>query len=231
MYKLQLLLKLKDKKGQVGLVLSLYGQQAWVAEYNEGTVKVATRDARALDIAPVLDVPELDVVLELGLPESSGFDALVDRAAGLFPAFRDLVDPEKSVAIVGQEHVLVPGEGAFQLFRCFGRKKGIPLQQFKDHFLNIHSQFGIGLPDRPGYRQLHQDEAATTRLREITGFTNEEIDGVAQLFFHGPESWKALGTQPPERGQAASVDGGLFIDPDTRRASIATIVLNAGPIA
>jgi hypothetical protein len=227
--KLQLLFALNDKHDQTQLARDLFAQSAWVEEHNEGTVRVAVRNDRAREVAPVMDVPELDAVLELGLPDTAEFAVLVDRVESLLSVFQGRVDPLRSVAIVGQEHVLVSGEGPFQLFRCFGKRNDISLQRFKDHFLNIHSQFGVGLPGRPPYRQLHRDEAATARLRELTGFTNQPIDGIAQLMFYGPEAMSSLGGDP-ERAKATSDDGALFIDADTRRTSVAAVILTGGPI-
>jgi hypothetical protein len=177
----------------------------------------------------VIDVPELDLGLELGLPDEASFDPLIERIDTVLSKIRDLVDAERSVAIAGPEYVLVTGDGPFQLYRCFGKRDDIGLDQFKSHFLNIHSQFGIVLPGRPPYRQLHRDEAATEQLRVITGFTHQPIDGVAQLLFYGPEAFAGLGADP-ERAKATSADGDLFINADTRRATIASVVLTGGPI-
>ena len=229
MNKALLLLGLKDPADLGHAARKLYSNASWVDHYLAGTVRLVVRDERAHEVAPVIDVPELDLGLELGLPEEAGVDPLIERLGHIFDDIRELVDVERSIAIVGQEHVLVTGEGPFQLYRCFGKRDDISLEQFKSHFLNVHSQFGIGLPGRPPYRQLHRDEAATERLREITGFTHQPIDGVAQLLFYGPEAFAALGSDP-ERGKATSEDGALFIDADTRRATIASVVLTGGPI-
>lgn len=229
MNKALILLKLIELESLQEMTRLLYRQAAWVDSHPEGSVRVVARDARAHEVVPVLDVPELEVALELGLPTDAPFDPMIDHIESLMPSLAGKIDPSRSIAIAGPEHVLVTGDGPFQLYRCFGRRSDISLQRFRDHFLNIHSQFGKDLAGRPPYRQLHRDEVATERLRAVTGFDSEPIDGVAQLFFYGPEAFNSLGGTP-ERAKEMADDSALFIDPDTRRATIATVVLAGGPI-
>lgn len=229
MKKALILLGLRNQDTRSDVARRLYAQASWVNHHPGGTVRLVVRDERAHEVAPVLDVPELDLGLELGLRDDASYSLLVDQLSASVNEIRDDIDAERSIAIVGQEHVLVTGDGPFQLYRCFGKLADISLEQFKDHFLNIHSQFGTDLPGRLPYRQLHRDEDATERLRTETGFTHQPIDGVAQLLFYGPEAFAGLGGDPV-RAKAASDDGGLFIDADTRRATIASVVLTGGPI-
>jgi hypothetical protein len=227
---LHLLLALKDRQQLTALGRQLYGQARVVLEHPGATVRLALRDDLAREAAPFADVTEYDLALEIGVPDEERFDFLIEQAAAVTPVIAPYIDPANSVAIAGQQHMLVPGEGTFQLFRSFGRRPELTQEQFNSHFINIHSQFGIDLPGKPGYRQLHRDPAATSQIREVTGLTQvDNIDGVAQLLFASKEIIAGLG-ENRERGEAAAKDGGLFIDPDTRRTCTAHLVLVAGPI-
>ena|GEM_PF-6000125 len=231
MKNLHLLLRLNNQQDLETLGRDLYrlASEA-VAAHPGASTRLGLRDDLAREAAPYADVPEYDLALEFSVPESESFDFLVEQAKAVTPVIQPFIDPANSVAIAGKQNFLVPGEGQFQLFRSFGRLPELSQEQFNSHFINIHSQFGIGLPGDPGYRQLHRDPEATSQIREITGLTIvDNIDGVAQLLFASKDIIAGLGGNR-ERGEAAAKDGGLFIQRDSRRTITSRLVLVAGPL-
>jgi hypothetical protein len=176
-----------------------------------------------------MGVPEFDAVLELAVPDEAGPEPLIARAAALGPAITPLIDRARSAAVLGREIVIVPGEGELQLYRCMSRKDGLTLEQFSDHWLNIHAEFGRAVPGKPGYRQLHRDPAAQTAAAAAAGVAIDTVDGVATLHMPGPVAVALLGSDP-EQAKATAADGALFVDRTKAMGMIARVVVAAGPL-
>ncbi|MEJ7837756.1 MAG: hypothetical protein WKF81_03015 [Thermomicrobiales bacterium] len=82
---------------------------------------------------------------------------------------------------------------------------------------------------RPPYRQLHRDEAASDRLRTGTGYITHKIDGLAILRLYGADTLARL-SMGSEHAAAAGADSALFIDLSTHHTTFASLVLSAGPL-
>jgi hypothetical protein len=211
------------------LTTILLDQFPFIRPQTGGTYRLALRDAASRAVSPDMGVPEFDAVLELGVPDTAGNEPLVAAAARLGPALAPRIDGERSAVVLGQEVVIVPGEGEFELFRCMSRKADLTLEQFSDHWLNIHSQFGRIVPGHPGYRQLHRDPAAQTAAARAAGIRIDSVDGVATLLMLDAPSVGLLGSDP-EQAQATAADGALFVDRTKAMGMIARVVVVAGPL-
>ena len=229
MRKLQLMLAAGPGGDARRLAYVLLDEVGFVKRYPGGTFRLALRDEAARAAYPHMGVPEFAAVLELGVPEGTGDAPLVARAAALGPLVAPLIDGAGSVALLGDEDVIVPGEGGFQLFRCMTRKEGLTLEQFSDHWRNIHAEFGRKVPGRPGYRQLHRDPAATSAAAKAAGVAVDTVDGDAQLLFADERAVALMGTDP-EQAKATAADGALFVDRSKAMGMIAHVVATAGPL-
>ncbi|HET8521685.1 MAG TPA: EthD domain-containing protein [Thermomicrobiales bacterium] len=228
MRKVQLLLAAGDGATD-GLTDLLLDQFSFVREQPGGIYRLALRDAASRAVSPDMGVPEFDAVLELGVPDTAGDEPLLAAAARLGPQFAPLIDGARSAIVLGQEIEIVPGEGEFELFRCMSRKPGLTLEQFSDHWLTIHSQFGRAVPGHPGYRQLHRDPDAQTAAGKAAGIAIDTVDGVATLHMAGTASVGLLGSDP-EQAKATAADGALFVDRSKAMGMIARVVVVAGPL-
>jgi hypothetical protein len=228
--KLQLLLARTDGADADRLADVLLDQFSFVRAQRGGTYRLALRDAASRAVSPDMGVPEFDAVLEFGVADEAGDGPLIERATALGPVLATLIDGARSAAVLGRELQIVAGEGEFELFRCMSRKEGLTLEQFSDHWLNIHAEFGRRVPGKPGYRQLHRDPDAQAAAAQAAGVAIDTVDGVATLHFAGPETIALLGSDP-EQARATAADGALFVDRSKAMGMIARLVVIAGPLA
>lgn len=229
MQRLQLLLATRSEKDKSALADLLLDEFSFIREHPGGTYRLALRDATSRAVMPTMGVPEFEVVLELGVPDEAGTAPLVARAAALGPKIAPYIEGARSAAVLGQAYDIVPGEGVFELFRCMSRKNTHTLEQFSDHWLHIHSEFGKTVPGRPGYGQLHRNPAAQTAAAQAAGVAIDTVDGVATLLMPDEHAVSLLGSNP-EHGQATAADGALFVDRTKAMGMISRVVVAAGPL-
>jgi hypothetical protein len=229
MLRLQLLLATRSEKDQAALTNVLLDEFSFIREHQGGTYRLALREAISRAVMPTMGVPEFEAVIELGVPDEAGSDPLVARAAALGPKIAPYIDGERSAAVLGRGIDIVPGEGVFELFRCMSRKDTHTLEQFSDHWLHIHSEFGRTVPGRPGYGQLHRDPGPQTAAARAAGVAIDTVDGVATLLMPDEHAVFLLGSDP-EHGKATAADGALFVDRTKAMGMIARVVVVAGPL-
>jgi hypothetical protein len=229
MRKLQLLLARAGGSPGDALTRLLLDEFSFIQERSGGTYRLALRDAASRAVSPDMGVPEFDAVLELGVPDEAGDEPLIARAAALGPKLAPLIDGARSAVVLGREIEIVPGEGEFELFRCMSRKEGHTLEQFSDHWLNIHAEFGRRVPGKPGYRQLHRNPEAQTAAARAAGVAIDTVDGVATLQMADARAVSLLGSDP-EQARATAEDGALFVDRTKAMGMIARVVVIAGPL-
>jgi hypothetical protein len=226
--KLQLLLAATEGATD-DLTQLLLDQFSFIGSQPGGTYRLALRDAASRAVSPDMGVPEFDAVLELGVSNASGDEPLLAAAVHLGPKLAPFIDGARSAVMLGEEIAIVPGEGEFELFRCMSRKAGLMLEQFSEHWLTIHSQFGRTVPGHPGYRQLHRDPAAQSAAAQAAGIAIDSVDGVATLHMPDAASVGLLGSDP-EQAKATAADGALFVDRSKAMGMIARVVVVAGPL-
>lgn len=230
MQRLQLLLAAAGPTSIAGLVDRAFDDVSFVREQTGGEYRLALLDRAARDAGFPMGVPEFEVIVEYGVPDELGTEPLVRRAGEIGPKLAGLIDPARSAAVLGQEYIITPGEGAFELFRCMSRREDHTLDAFSEHWLGPHAELGRGVPGKPGYRQLHRNPDAQTAAAKAAGVAIDTIDGVATLLWVDKSGIGLIGTDP-EHSRKTAEDGALFVDRAKAMGNISHIVALAGPLA
>jgi hypothetical protein len=154
---------------------------------------------------------------------SFGIDGFIDAAGPVAPAVLEelgagaggrlgaQVDGSRSAAVAGEEHVIVGGDEAVLLVYALRRLSALTHEQFCDHWLNRHAEFGRRVPGLRGYRQFHADESATAAAAAAAGVGITDLDGVAEAFYADVQDFLAL-MATPEVAADAMEDEKRFID-------------------
>jgi hypothetical protein len=229
MKRLQLLLAAASPQSVAALTDRAFDQISFVREQTGGEYRLALLDAAAREAGFPMGVPEFEVIVEFGVPDDLGTEPLIQRAGEFGPKLTGLIDPARSAAVLGQEYIITPGEGAFELFRCMGRREDHTLAAFSEHWLGPHAELGRGVPGKPGYRQLHRDPVAQTAAANAAGVAIDTVDGVATLIWADKTGIGLIGSDP-EHSRKTAEDGALFVDRTKAMGNISHIVAVAGPL-
>ena len=112
---------------------------------------------------------EASVPTGVGLVIDESFGPELDRAA--------------SAAVVGTEHVIVPGDHPLLLAMSLRRLSSLSSPDFLEHWSTVHAELGRRVPGSQGYRQLRPDPAASQRVSAEAGVGVADLDGVALAYF------------------------------------------------
>jgi uncharacterized protein (TIGR02118 family) len=184
--------------------LRRYVQHLTLPEAYEGTPK-PTYDGVSMFWYDSLDVmrnPRSDPV-SVALREEVGKDdrQLFDRLPG-WPLHH------KRASVVAEEKVIIDGPAAPLMVKAIfiaSKIPGITLQEFFDHWLNVHGPLGAKLP---GLRRYVQNHA----VLEAYAFRGQTHDGWSELWFDDLESLQRAHASP--QWQALRQDGAtLFAYP------------------
>lgn len=150
-------------------------------------------------------------VAALEVPDGDA-DALVVAAAALASAG---VDTERSMAIVGTDHVFIappetPTPVRYQYL--MHRRADFTHDAYLERYRTIHSSFGLRTPNLDGYVQLHVDLDASRRLGEATGLRAEPCDSMSELHLRSVEHFVEGIVAHPEVGAEATADEERFVD-------------------
>lgn len=135
-----------------------------------------------------------DVMLEIIPPHGS-----IDKASSLLKGLSDrlagLVDIGASAALVGAEHVVLPGDGGTLVLIANRRLPHLDHQQFIDYWFGFHANFTrTHTPPEIGfrYRQFHTDVTRTEALCAATGFGGGDFDGAAECYYPDDDAMRSL---------------------------------------
>lgn len=135
-----------------------------------------------------------DVMLEI-IPAEGAIDEASMLLAGLADRLATWVDVEKSTALIGVEHVVLPGEGGVFVLIANRRLPHLDHQQFIDYWFGFHAEFTrTHTPPEIGmrYRQFHTDDARTQELLASTGFKVGDFDGAAECYYPDEAALRSL---------------------------------------
>jgi hypothetical protein len=124
-------------------------------------------------------IASFDSVLELSVPDGTDPDWFLDRLDGLADRLASFVDPSRSAAVLGTDHLIFDGAGAVQLFCCLYRSPALTHEQFADSWLNQLVAHTGKTPGKSAYRQVHANQQLSIRAAKATGVAIDDIDGVA----------------------------------------------------
>jgi len=154
--------------------------------------------------------PSFDAVFELG-GEEADLALVVAAVKDVGSRLGDWIDPSRSAAIAGTEHVIVPGHQPLELVFPLRRLPTLTSEQFHDHWLNKHSKVALQVPGLQGYRQFHADAAVSADAAASAGVTICDFEGVAEGFYESRDAFLQIMAQPAVTADALA-DERTFID-------------------
>lgn len=135
-----------------------------------------------------------DTLVEAILP-GSGPDRLIPLFDGIAVQLDDVIDPARSAALAGTEHLILPGNGPLLVTIANRRLPSFTHDGFIQYWLDYHGPFArehtppeVGL----GYRQFHADVAATQALIARSGFAIGDFDGAAECHYRDAAAVRML---------------------------------------
>ena len=139
---------------------------------------------------------------------------LVAAAKGLAARFGDAVHADLSAALVGQDHVIIPGPRTPVRYQySMRRREGFTHDSYLRRYLEIHSRFGFETPEIQGYVQCHLDPAASREAAARAGFGVCDVDSVSELHLGSLERFLAA-IAHSTIGADAMADEEVFVDRD-----------------
>ena len=142
-------------------------------------------------------------VIEVSCPAPDGLDELARCVDGVGLRLGELIDRDRSSAVVGTDLVILDGGGPVQLFYCMRRTGDTTHEAFCDFWAKQHTKIATTTPGLTGYRQLHARLEHSRVAAEAAGLPVSEINGVALEWFRAMDGFVERG------GRAGRVhDGG-----------------------
>lgn len=142
--------------------------------------------------------------------ESADPDALVDIGRRLAP----LLDPDRSMAIVGHDHVFVdpPAPTPARYQYLMHRRADFTHEAYLHRYLTVHSAFGLRTANIEGYVQLHVDMDRSRRLGRAVGLEAEPCDSMSELHITSVAHFLDGIIADPDVGAEAQEDEERFVD-------------------
>jgi len=126
-----------------------------------------------------LPIASFDAVLELSVPVDTDPGLLIDRLGGFAERFGSAIEPSRSAAVFGVDHLIFDGDGPVQLFCCLYRATALTPAQFSEGWRHQLIEHTIHTPGKSAYRQVHADPDLTRRAALAAGVAIDDMDGVA----------------------------------------------------
>lgn len=154
--------------------------------------------------------PSFDAVFEVG-GEDADLGFLIASVKGFSERLDGWVEPARSAALAGVEHVIVAGSRPLVLVYALRRLPRLSSDAFHDYWLHTHAEMGRRVPGQQGYRQFHAFAEATRAASAAAGVALSAFDGVAEAYYQDVETFLALMARP-EVSADALADERNFID-------------------
>jgi hypothetical protein len=155
-------------------------------------------------------------ILSAAAPLVDGLDAGVDRS--------------RSIALVGNDHVMLAGPGPAVLIYGLRRLPHLSLAEFHDYWVSTHAEFGRRALAGQGYRQVHADPKSSAELAGVLGLEQADLDGaVISETSSWDGYWERRATESARKtGAEALADEDNFIDHTRSMSMRYTSVGDAG---
>jgi hypothetical protein len=139
-----------------------------------------------------IPIASFDAALEFSVPEGTDPEPLFGMLGGLVDRLGPSVDPSRSAAVFGADHLIFHGDGPVQLFCCLYRAPTLTQEKFSDSWLHQLVEHTTKTPGKTAYRQVHADKDLTARAAQASGVAIDDIDGVALEWYPDAASlWAA----------------------------------------
>jgi hypothetical protein len=144
--------------------------------------------------------------------QGGGFDAMEDLLSGLGAKLEDVVHPDLSTLLAGEDVVFVPAESAPVRYQYLMRRNAsYSHDAYLDRYREVHSAFGLKTPGILGYVQFHVDLEASRRLAYEAQLGVWGFDSVSELHLESVETFLAA-VAKSEVGAEAVADEERFVD-------------------
>lgn len=163
-----------------------------------------------------------DAVLQVAARPDADPALLVGAVKGASERLGDWIDPSCSAALIGQRHVIVPGDGPIWLVYAIRRLPELTREAFLDHWLHKHADIARTVPGLTGYCQVHADPETSRAAAEAAGFAIADFDGAAECCYADVDQFLAQMAEP-EVSSRALEDERLFIDHDRTSAVLTRV--------
>jgi hypothetical protein len=163
-------------------------------------------------------------VIEASCPAPDGLDELARSVEGVGDRLGDLIDRDRSNAVVGTDLVLLDGGGAVQLFYCMRRTADTDHDAFCAFWAEQHKKIAITTPSLSGYRQLHANLEYSRVAAEAAGLPASEINGVALEWFRAMDGFVSAVGGPAEFTTAAKASEEQFNNLDGATSIVGTVL-------
>jgi hypothetical protein len=192
-----------------------------------GTVRAGIR----LDNDPLASIARerqlrpIDAVVEVSVPDRTGFVDLASALQGLVPDLGNALDIDASFVVAGPCHLLADQSGPVMLGSTGKRRPGVSHADFSEWWLHHHGPMSIELVPSLGYQQTHVDPEASAVVADACGLDTRENDlGETAYFptvdaFIGPLS-------DPDIGKMLFDDEAQFVDHSSIVATMARRVVD-----
>lgn len=154
----------------------------------------------------------IDLVLEIAAPAHVALSAIE-------PVLKTALEPILRCANLDSTHLICAYSKAFQEtgkkpFRyhfVMFRRAEFNQADYKDYYINIHAQFGVGSPLADYYQNYVEAEASVT-LADSLGVQAITADSVSELRFDDIEAYMFSDLVVKEVGPAATADAAIFVE-------------------
>lgn len=134
-----------------------------------------------------------------------------------------LFDRQSMDVVIGREHVVVEGLTTPDMVKgvyIFERRPDLGIEEFQDHWLNVHGPLWAAVPGVRRYVQTHALPEAYTTPYDATGTRVITHDGLSEVWFDDLDALRHA-VASPER-EAASADGSQILEYSTMSIVIGT---------
>lgn len=121
------------------------------------------------------------------------------------------IDWQRSAALAGTVHVIVPGEENLMFLLAIRRRSSLTRTQFEDHWHVRHAELGRRIPGSLGYRQVRAEAELSRAAAAAVGAAAHDFDGAA-LAFHTDVASFLTRMRNPAVAETALADERRFID-------------------
>ena len=154
----------------------------------------------------LLEQPPFDVMLELR-GEDVSFDLLIKAIEGIGERLGPLIDATNSAALLGNEHMIVPGNEPLFLNMVLRRPSKWSREDWHDHWLEHHAaDVRENVSGLQGYRQFHADEQASKEAAESARVGIYDYEGTAEGYYSDIEKFLETLSDPEVAKDTGFID-------------------------
>ena len=150
--------------------------------------------------------PPFDNIIELR-SEDMSFDSLIGAIEGIGEKLGNLIDPSKSAALVGDEHVIVPGSEPLFLNMVLRRPLKWSRDEWHEHWLEHHAaDIKENVSGLQGYRQFHANEEFSKKAANSAGVDIFDFEGTAEGYYSDIEKFLETLSDPEVAKDTGFID-------------------------